>query len=237
MERYWGNVKSLNRKVFNGRVYYTKLGQKLKVYPDKDGYFCLHLAKNKKQSIKKVHRLVAQTFIGNPENKPQVNHKNGIKTDNRVENLEWVTGSENMRHAYVTGLMTSEKPVLQIDRKSKKIINKFKSMNEAERETGILETHISQCCNGKVKTTKGYIWRYNTGMDTSLDDLKINDYYKKEVFQIDKESKEIIKQFDSMKEAEKQTGILKSNISNCCKHRQKTAGGYIWKYAEDEGKR
>lgn len=62
-------------------------------------------------------------------------------------------------------------------------------MNEAEKQTGIRESHISQCCNGKVKTAKGYIWRYDTGKDIFLDDLKINDYYKKEVFQIDKESK------------------------------------------------
>lgn len=115
-----GNVRSLDREVFNGKVYYTKLGKKLKFFSDKNGYFCLHLAKNNKQSTKKVHRLVAQTFIVNPNNKPEVNHKNGIKNDNRVENLEWVTGSENIQHAYRTGLMSSEKVVLQIDRKSKK---------------------------------------------------------------------------------------------------------------------
>lgn len=78
----------------NGDVYLN--GVKRKQYHDKDGYSIVCLDGKKHR----VHRLVAKTYIDNPDNKPQVNHINGVKDDNRVENLEWVTASENLKHAY-----------------------------------------------------------------------------------------------------------------------------------------
>jgi len=76
----------------------------LKHLLDKDGYRRVNLKVSQKTNSKIVHRLIAEAFIDNPENKPQVNHINGIKGDNTLSNLEWCTLSENRRHAYSTGL-------------------------------------------------------------------------------------------------------------------------------------
>lgn len=145
--------------------------KKLKQRIDRYGYNYIILNKNG-NNYRTIHRLVAEAFIPNPENKPQVNHKNGVKTDNRVENLEWTTASENIKHMHtVLGYKSSmfskfgknnpkSKKVLQI--KDGKIIAEFYGTNEAERKTGIFSQSISDCCRHKKyhKTAGGYQWEY-----------------------------------------------------------------------------
>lgn len=95
-----GKVRSIDRYVpiFNGRRFSKGKIKDFKY--DKDGYCIVHLYKNQKCNSSYVHRLVAKAFIPNPENKPQVNHIDGIKTNNKSENLEWCTGLENSQHSW-----------------------------------------------------------------------------------------------------------------------------------------
>ena len=136
------------------------------------GYFIVRFYKNSKTTRFLVHRLVAQAFIPNPKNKPVVNHKNGIKTDNRVENLEWSTHSENQQHKYLVLKQhgsrfgkfgknnPSSKHLYQI--KNGMVVADFWGCKEAQRKTGISFKNISACCLGKRKTAGGYQWTYDS---------------------------------------------------------------------------
>lgn len=121
----------------------------------------------------KIHRLIAELFIPNPENKPQVNHKNGIRTDNRIENLEWCTASENIKHSYdvlkrkpninglgkLGALNKMSKKIKQID-KSGFVICVYDGLSEAARQLNINSGHICCVLKGRRKTAGGFKWQY-----------------------------------------------------------------------------
>ena len=112
-----------------------------------------------------THRIVAKAFIGEVDGF-EINHKNEIKTDNRVENLEIVTSKQNCNYGTRNKRISKKnsanknlwtKGVIQKD-KSGNVIARYESRLEAERKTGVHNRHISQCCNGERKTASGYIW-------------------------------------------------------------------------------
>jgi len=100
-----GRVKSLYRIIKHEAKGEIIILQKILKVWFSSGYFRITLWKNNKRKTKTIHRLIALNFIPNPENKKEINHKNGIKTDNRIENLEWCTHKENMHHAIKNGLI------------------------------------------------------------------------------------------------------------------------------------
>lgn len=127
------------------------------------GYVIVHLTINDKSYKKSVHRLVAELFINNPENKPIINHIDGNKQNNIYTNLEWCTQAENMQHASRTGLINT------ITQGGKKCIQKnlegnivryFNSIREAARAVNGSDEHICNVCKGQRKTAYGYMWEY-----------------------------------------------------------------------------
>lgn len=154
-----GNIYSYN---------YNHTGKIGKLKPGKlpQGYLFVGLCKNKTRKLNLIHRLIADTFIPNIENKPQVNHKNGIKDDNRLVNLERCTAKENVYHAFYNNLVPGQsiKPVKGISVKTGEEII-FKSTREAGRN-GFNSSTVSACCRGKRKTHKGYKWTYITNNTT-----------------------------------------------------------------------
>ena len=114
------------------------------------------------RSFTLVHRLVAETFIPNPDNKPQVNHKDGNKLNNNVENLEWATNTENHDHKISTGLCPKTHVPKCVNQFTKdgELIATYKSLYEAGKAVGSNQYGISRAVNGLRHTHKGYIWRY-----------------------------------------------------------------------------
>lgn len=137
-----------------------------KLRKNRDGYLQIQLWHGGKQVMKKVHRLVAEAFVPNPENKPQVNHIDENKLNNVVDNLEWVTRKENCNHGTRNSRLAEVqgKAVVQYTTEGV-FMDLYSSLTEAERVTGINKSHICQVCRGKRKTAGGYEWCYEEGVE------------------------------------------------------------------------
>ena len=163
-----GRIKSLDRIVNNGSGIWNRRGSILRPQKRK-GYLSINLPAGEIFKTKSIHRLVALAFIPNPLNLLEINHKDGIKENNHIDNLEWITSSENSKHAYKIGLCVApylgkfgkdhntSKQIFQFD-KSMAPINTFESMSLARIITGI--SHVDACARGERKTAGGYIWKY-----------------------------------------------------------------------------
>lgn len=150
-----------------GRVRNKKTGKFLKPQESNNGYVRVYLS----QKPYSIHRLVANAFIENPENKPCVNHIDNDRHNNKTENLEWVTFKENMQWASIQGRMTpnddvrkklsnahkDKRSVVGIDKNGKE--HHFDSLTDV-KQLGYIPNKISMCCRGMRKTAYGLVWRF-----------------------------------------------------------------------------
>lgn len=149
-----------------GNVRNLKTGRILKPIYSTNGYATVNLTRayndKTKQTKKLIHRLVAQAFIPNPNNLSDVNHKDEIKTNNNLDNLEWISHRDNMNYGTRTERMakSNSKPIQQLDMKTRLIIATYPSLIGAELSTGINHSSISRTARGKCKSAGGYGWRY-----------------------------------------------------------------------------
>lgn len=144
-----------------GEIVNTNTNKELKPYIRKDGYVVATLSKGGKKYKCYLHRLVAETFIPNPNNLPQVNHIDEDKTNNCVSNLEWITSKDNCNYGTRNerqGLGHS-KPIEQYDLEGK-FIKEWDSAAQVERDLGFNHSNISKCCLGRYNIAYNYKWKF-----------------------------------------------------------------------------
>ncbi len=141
-----------------GMVRNKQSGKYLANHTTTGGYIQMNLRKNGKRSNPLLHRLVAETWVPNPYNLPEVNHIDEVKTSNNAANLEWCDRNYNANY----GTLKERLAIAPIEQYTKDnvLIDIYVSIGEASRKTSINNRHICEVCNGKRKTAGGYIWKY-----------------------------------------------------------------------------
>lgn len=179
----------------------------------KSGYCRVMLCKNNKTKRFLIHRLIAEHFIPNPENKPCIDHINGVKDDNRIENLRWCTYKENNNYQIAKRNNSESQKKLRLNtdwvKRNKEAIKKAMQTDEVRR---------------KISLARKRNWANPEYVSNQTEKRKT-----KKVLQYDT-NMEFIAEYNSINEAKRNTGVDASSIIRCCNSRATTAGGYIWKY-------
>jgi hypothetical protein len=223
--RNWKKIPKYEGRISrDGRVYSDKYKMIRKLSLSKKGYQFVSLGKI---GSKTVHRLVATVYIPNSCNYPHVNHKNGIKDDNRVENLEWCTRSQNAIHAHETGLTKTSRIIIQYNF-DKEIVKVYPSMAAAARSVNISPSAIAKAVKNK-RPSSGFLWRFeNEPLEEDFLVLEKWMWRNRGVIQYDENMLEI-NRFNSITDAQKHLR-KRLHITDVCEGNRNTSGGYVWRW-------
>lgn len=222
----FGEVRTVDHYVSrsNGRKQFVK-GHVLKQYVNEDGYMQVEFSMNGKHINLRVHRVVATCFLLNPENLPEVNHKDNNPKNNSASNLEWCNHEYNIAYRKKYGIALNRQ-VFAVNLKTFKM-SFFESQNEAARQLGISTGHINSVLKGRLKQTGGYWFTEDKSKVTEEKIRKIrnNARFFGGMFAVNLKTEEV-SFFESQTEAAQQLGVYQTSICRVLKGRYKKTGGY-----------
>lgn len=232
-----GNLKTVDHKTVSKNGVERRVeGHDLKQYHNNTGYMRTLASVNGEKENLSVHRVIATCFLSNPENLPQVNHKNCVRDDNRVENLEWCNASYNSQYREKYGISMTElrgRPLFVVILKTGEIL-RFASIGEASRETGVNIGGISMVIKGKCLQAGGCYFTEDKSEITKekLQLIKANMHFYGGVIAINLKKPEPLC-FESLSEAARQLKCDTGTVSHVISGRQKTAHGYWFCHADE----
>lgn len=232
-----GSVRSLDRTYIRKDGFsVNKKGRVMKTPLNSDGYPIIHLKADGRRRTTRVHRIVAESLIPNPNNFSEVNHKDEDKTNNNIDNLEWCTHYYNANYGtmltrmyehpnQIASLERSKKPIVGVEIGTGKEI-RFESVAEADRN-GFPRRNVQAAIKGYDKTCRGYIWFFEKDFNEAVKDKSLKALNKKVVKKDHQDN--ILNEYPDTKKAGKSVGRDPSNISRACTL-GRTCAGYKWEY-------
>lgn len=214
----------------DARLFNEKTKNWLKGQVSKNGYLTYNISINGEKKRLYAHRMLMETYKPILNSKDlEVNHKNGEKLQNTLDNLEWLTPYENKQHAIKNNLASGCYREVFGFNDDKKLMVSFVSISEAARILGCSTSIIANACrtNPKIKA-KGYYWSYNKNNNFKIQEVVTG--VKKMVGKFDIEKNILLERYESISEAARKNNIGRTHIGECCNNKIKTYKGFIWKF-------